>query len=256
MNAIGVPYVSLTLDLARAAGVDLRPPWSTEQPCCVPWTTFTRHLTDLETRLGGPDAMDQAVRNHWFDVTSRWGNWRGVFVSPAALLRFVLESLVPAVFPQVNTRVTQAGDEAVRVDVEILPPHQPSGTFLRLLGRSLAQWPLQAGFGAAQVTVQSNGRHATLVFGVDGARHVMIRRAQAQDNDAAFQEQVERASSGWALSRRQTDVLRLLLLGRSNKEIASRLNIVEGTVELHVTQLLRKARVTSRTEMMALFWAG
>jgi DNA-binding NarL/FixJ family response regulator len=43
--------------------------------------------------------------------------------------------------------------------------------------------------------------------------------------------------------------------GLSNKEIAQRLDCAENTVELHVTQLLRKAGASSRTKVVAQFWA-
>ena len=51
-----------------------------------------------------------------------------------------------------------------------------------------------------------------------------------------------------ALSGRELDVLRLLVKGRRNREIASALDITEGTVKLHVSSILGKLRVTDRTE--------
>lgn len=49
------------------------------------------------------------------------------------------------------------------------------------------------------------------------------------------------------LSRRQEQVLRLLIKGYSNKQIASALSMGYGTVKVHVTALLQKLNVTSRT---------
>jgi DNA-binding NarL/FixJ family response regulator len=40
------------------------------------------------------------------------------------------------------------------------------------------------------------------------------------------------------MSPREIEVLRLIAQGRSNKEIASELGIVEGTVKAHVTNIL------------------
>jgi two-component system, NarL family, response regulator LiaR len=50
------------------------------------------------------------------------------------------------------------------------------------------------------------------------------------------------------LTERETDVLRLLAQGQSNKEIAGGLNIGEKTVKTHVSSILRKLGVPSRTQ--------
>lgn len=51
-----------------------------------------------------------------------------------------------------------------------------------------------------------------------------------------------------ALTRRETEVLRLLARGRSNKEIAVDLSIAEKTVKTHVSNVLGKLGVSSRTQ--------
>jgi NarL family two-component system response regulator LiaR len=51
-----------------------------------------------------------------------------------------------------------------------------------------------------------------------------------------------------ALTRRETEVLRLLARGRSNKEIAVDLSITEKTVKTHVSNVLGKLGVSSRTQ--------
>ncbi|HZB26327.1 MAG TPA: response regulator transcription factor [Vicinamibacterales bacterium] len=50
------------------------------------------------------------------------------------------------------------------------------------------------------------------------------------------------------LSTRELEVLRLLVAGRRNREIAGTLDITEGTVKLHVSSILGKLGVTDRTE--------
>lgn len=54
------------------------------------------------------------------------------------------------------------------------------------------------------------------------------------------------------LSERETAVLALIAKGRSNKEIASALNVTEGTVKLHVTNILTKLEVNTRTEALVV----
>lgn len=55
-------------------------------------------------------------------------------------------------------------------------------------------------------------------------------------------------SSREALTERETDVLRLLALGKSNKEISQALSIGEQTVKTHVSHILDKLGVPSRTQ--------
>jgi len=51
-----------------------------------------------------------------------------------------------------------------------------------------------------------------------------------------------------SLTERETEVLRLLALGKANKEIAVALNIGETTVKTHVSNILMKLGVPSRTQ--------
>ena len=60
-----------------------------------------------------------------------------------------------------------------------------------------------------------------------------------------------------ALTRRQSEVLLMLAVGKSNKEIARQLNLLDGTVKLHVRAILRKLSVNNRTQaVMAAARAG
>jgi len=54
------------------------------------------------------------------------------------------------------------------------------------------------------------------------------------------------------LSSRELDVLRLLVGGKRNREIASTLDITEGTVKLHVSSILGKLAVADRTEAVTV----
>lgn len=55
------------------------------------------------------------------------------------------------------------------------------------------------------------------------------------------------------LTRREKEILQLLSKGLSNKEIATRLEIKIRTVEYHVSNILSKFDVTSRTEAVAIY---
>lgn len=58
---------------------------------------------------------------------------------------------------------------------------------------------------------------------------------------------VERMSNPH-LSERETDVLKLLATGKSNREIGSALGIAEGTIKFHVNNILHKLNVSDRTQ--------
>jgi two-component system NarL family response regulator len=54
------------------------------------------------------------------------------------------------------------------------------------------------------------------------------------------------------LTGRELRVLRLIAEGKANKEIADTLGISDATVKAHITNLLSKLRVSSRTEAIAV----
>ena len=61
-----------------------------------------------------------------------------------------------------------------------------------------------------------------------------------------------RRMSQAALTRRELDVLARIAEGRSNKDIADRLGLTEGTVKTHVKAILAKLDAMSRTDAVAI----
>lgn len=53
-------------------------------------------------------------------------------------------------------------------------------------------------------------------------------------------------------TEREIEVLRLMVTGKSNKEIGAALNVTEGTVKVHVNHILTKLGVSGRTEATTL----
>lgn len=79
----------------------------------------------------------------------------------------------------------------------------------------------------------------------------MPRRVLAKfiESATAFKQPLPALGVPLKISERQREVLRLLVSGYSNKEIASELDIEEPTVKTHVAHLLRKIGVANRTAL-------
>jgi two-component system, NarL family, response regulator LiaR len=65
---------------------------------------------------------------------------------------------------------------------------------------------------------------------------------------ARLMREVRVPDSPETLTNRETEVLRLVARGQSNKEIAATLSITEKTVKTHVSNILDKLDVASRTQ--------
>jgi two-component system, NarL family, response regulator len=80
---------------------------------------------------------------------------------------------------------------------------------------------------------------------LDTIRAVSAGRTRVPSDVAA--KLAERVSSE-ALTTREVEVLRLIVAGNSNREIATLLYISEGTVKTHVNHILMKLGVNDRTQ--------
>ena len=72
----------------------------------------------------------------------------------------------------------------------------------------------------------------------DGSRHKPVG-AQAKPSD-------------FGLSKRQAEVLGLMVRGKSNRDIATLLGLTEGTVKIHLTAIFKVLGVASRTQAMVV----
>lgn len=67
-----------------------------------------------------------------------------------------------------------------------------------------------------------------------------------------FEQEVDLLSSDFRLSPRETEVVRLLFRGMSDKQIASQMRISFGTERTHVSRLFRKCGVGYRRQLIGL----
>lgn len=58
------------------------------------------------------------------------------------------------------------------------------------------------------------------------------------------------AETTLGLTKRELEIVEQLVVGRANKEIANALELSTKTVEFHVKNILRKAGVSSRLELV------
>jgi two-component system NarL family response regulator len=102
---------------------------------------------------------------------------------------------------------------------------------------------LQAGAMAYLVkSVQREELMRAIRKAAAGQRHI------PQEVAARLADRVARSE----LSTREVEVLRLMVSGRRNRDIANALQITEGTVKLHVSSILAKLGVTDRTEAVTV----
>lgn len=91
--------------------------------------------------------------------------------------------------------------------------------------------------------------------------HVLSIRMQeapeeknVSDLDRHIEEQMPFYRNAYKLSNRETEVMRLIVLGKSNQEIADELFLAVGTVKTHIHNILVKTEQQNRTTLILHFW--
>jgi DNA-binding NarL/FixJ family response regulator len=192
------------------------------------------------------------------------------------VVRCGLRSLLEGTDIEVAEEAT-SGEEVVKkaaeteVDVVLLDIRMPDGDGLNALGRIKLDRPAlpvlilstydnptyvarAVALGAAGYVLKGAGRDSLLEA---------IRKAAAGES-AWTRDELRRVTGALAtprlnadvevpLTQRESEVLRQLALGLTNKEIAQALHISYETVKEHVQHILRKVGVSDRTQ--AAVWA-
>lgn len=58
------------------------------------------------------------------------------------------------------------------------------------------------------------------------------------------------------LSKREREILQLVMQGKSNREIATTLILAEGTIKTHLHNIMKKCNQPSREALQRDFWAS
>lgn len=193
------------------------------------------------------------------------------------VVRAGLKSLLDDVFDIDIVADAADGEEAIRLarrhrpDVVLLDVRMPGADGLAVLGQLRTELP-----GVAVVMFSSYDNPTYIARAVAlGASGYLVKNASRDDIIGA----IRRAAAGEALwsreglrrvtgalstprapaeldaplTKRESEVLKQLALGLSNKEIAQALEISYETVKEHVQHILRKLAVADRTQ--AAVWA-
>jgi DNA-binding NarL/FixJ family response regulator/tetratricopeptide (TPR) repeat protein len=182
-----------------------------------------------------------------------------------------------ALLERVRADAEQAHGTALAHDVHVRGRHaKAEAEWTRLQGRSdparwqaavqafsyghvyavaRCQWRLAEALAGAgdreQATAAARAAHATATrLGAAPLQSALLALARRGRLDLGVDLPAQRALAG--LTPRELEVLRLLVEGRSNRQIAEQLFISGKTASVHVTNLLAKLGVHSRLEAAAL----
>ncbi|MBQ4013764.1 MAG: response regulator transcription factor [Treponema sp.] len=82
----------------------------------------------------------------------------------------------------------------------------------------------------------------------------LVSMLQNQVESFLFESKISKAAAAFSLSKREAEVLRLVVEGRSNSDIGERLDVSVSTVKKHVYNIFNKAGVYSRTQLLSLVY--
>jgi DNA-binding CsgD family transcriptional regulator len=264
----GLPFEASTLAAAR---------W-------VHWDDYCTMLERLEQACGGADAIEQLLAKHVaFNEVKALA---GAFLSPTQLYAFIFRVLDPICFPCIDFGYRDLGDGRLQIDAEVRPHLRGCMALMRGSVGAIRAVPTHLGLPLADVEAEL-GPHCSHYFVRPPASQTILARARRRSRAALdsmtallseiMSERLEtfvaapeltiaRGPVGptealrgirtiYGLSDRQFEVLQEIVAGCGNKEIGHRLGCAESTVELHVTALLRKLGVQSRTQLIAKCWS-
>jgi len=132
----------------------------------------------------------------------------------------------------------------------------PALRVLVLSGRMAEDFAAEAFAAGAMGYAGKDGSAEEIVAAIRevgaGQRYLSPRLALERVNQHLLERPADDRAPLDALSAREREVFRLLVLGCSNEEIAKRLRISRRTVETHRSRILKKLRVHSAVELLRL----
>ena len=254
----------------------------------IDWSAFADFMAPFEDACGGPEGLIRGAEKQYPKFAIDLMPVLGLVVSPRDFCRFVHR----AVFPRTYGGAVEARDEDhpggwMHIHMAIAAPHEGCLPFFHATEGSLRGIPRLFGQRPAEVIAHLTPRTAfyrvrlppaqTLAARmrrlasrrrldailddvesswVELGKHVdQAQRAKAETVGDAFDLHLHRALTTWKVTPRQGLIVAELARGRSNKEISAHLGCALHTVEVHVTDILRRTGQPSRSALIAAFWA-
>lgn len=145
-----------------------------------------------------------------------------------------------------------------RPEIAVLDLHmrgmEPADAVATIREKSSSQIVIFSAFSTNEKVYQvfSQGARGYVLKGESGREDLLqciraVSRGEMWIHPVAASRLAERMSAP-NLTRREMEVLRLMVTGKSNKEIGSSLDVTEGTVKVHVNHILGKLGVSGRVE--------
>ena len=252
------------------------------------WNRFLELLDTVTQLLGGAEVL-ATVASDFIDSAPALAQVGARFPTPASLMRFVFEVVHHILFPMVHVELTVLDEQRFKVVSTIDTAGRRHGLFAlmtaslargvpRLLGREPGEvsWRLTPTGSVFELRFPGVGQRASSsvedlqtlkdlgvsyieAFGRDVPEvrsEACLRFLRIIDELARPEPEarLRELAHHWAITPRQAEVLRLLLGGLGNKDIAVQLGISHRTVEIHLSSLLQKAKVETRAQLLARFW--
>lgn len=255
----------------------------------IEWEWYARFYERLAAEVGGPEPLSAILA----DIDTPSVDWILRAAGGPRPMYKLWTHLAPLLWGILRLEVDEVPGGALQISMAIPADASPAGAFFGSIGGMISAMTGRLGLPPARVECLRLDTHGAVWLvhlapstGTDTAapavswaffeevlglntdlRHMrdtlqLLQRVPPADAPSVRptlagpdgQAQLASVVAAWGLTPAQTGVLRGVVRGLTNKEIATELGNAEATVEVHVTRILRKARATGRTSLVSRFW--